>query len=136
MASEPGDEAGPAASPAGGTGVEYDVSDEEKTWGVLTHVSALSGLVVPFGNVIGPLVVWLLKKDESRFVDENGTQALNFQITWTVLIFVSLLTVVVGVGLLLVPVLGLAWLILVVIATVRASERVVYDYPLTIDVVS
>jgi uncharacterized Tic20 family protein len=135
MATEPGDEAGSVDPATGGTGVDYDVSDEEKTWGVLTHVSGLSGLVVPFGNVIGPLVVWLLKKDESRFVDENGKQALDFQITWTVLIFVSLLTVVLGIGLLLVPVLGLAWLILVVIATVRANEREVYDYPLTIDFV-
>ena len=133
MATEPDDEAGTAAPAAGGRGTDYDVSDDEKTWGVLVHASALSGLFVPFGNVLGPLVVWLLKKDESRFVDESGREALNFQLTWTGLMFVALLTVVVGIGLLLVPLLGLAWLVLVVLATVRASEREVYDYPLTLD---
>lgn len=124
----------------GGTPVADDaadaVSDDERIWGVLAHASAFAGLAVPFGNILGPLVVWLLKKDSSAFVDENGLQSLNFQLTWTVLTFVSLLSIVVGVGLLLVPVVVVAWVILVVIATVRASDGEVYDYPLTIDLLS
>lgn len=117
-------------------GVDYEVSDVDRTWGILAHVSSLAGFFVPFGNVLGPLLVWLIKKDESRFVDENGKESLNFQITWTVLFVFSLFTILIGVGLLLVPLVMLAWLILVVLATVRASEGEVYDYPLTVDLVS
>lgn len=123
-------------SPGSETEDEPAVSDDEQTWGVLVHVSALAGLFVPFGNILGPLIVWLVKKDESRFVDENGKRALNFQVTWTVIMFVALLSILVGVGLLVAPVVALAWIVLVVIATVRASEKQVYDYPLTVDLVA
>jgi len=113
-----------------------DVSSDDTTWGVLVHVAAFVGIFIPFGNVLGPLVVWLIKKDESEFVDANGKQALNFQITWTIILLVAVATILVGIGLLLVPIVGLAWLILVVLATVKASNGEVYDYPLTIDLIS
>jgi uncharacterized Tic20 family protein len=112
-----------------------DVTDEEQTLAVLTHASAFLGLVVPFGNIFAPLLVWLIKRDESDFLDATGKEAVNFQITWTLLFLVSLLTLLIGIGLLLVPIVGLAWAILVVVATIRASEREVYDYPLTFDFV-
>src|SRR6056297_2201348 len=111
------------------------VTDEEQTWGVLLHASAFCGLLVPFGNVLGPLLVWLIKRDESRFIDESGKNALNFQLTWTMLMLGALLSLLVGVGLLLVPAVGVAWLVIVVLATVRASEKEVYEYPLTLDLV-
>lgn len=81
-------------------------------------------------------MVWLVKKDESRFVDANGKQAVNFQLTWTVFIVVAFLTLLVGIGLVLVPIVVLAWLVLVILAMIRASDEEVYDYPLTIDLVS
>lgn len=115
---------------------DREVSSDDRNWGILAHASAFAGLFVPFGNVLGPLLVWLVKKDESPFVDKSGKEALNFQITWTVLITVAILTIFVGVGLLVVPLVALAWLILVVLATIRASEGEVYDYPLTVDVIS
>lgn len=118
------------------SGVGYEVTDDEQTWGILAHAAAFTGLVIPFGNILGPLLVWLIKRDESRFVDENGKEAVNFQITWTVLMFFAFLAVFVAVGLVLVPLIALAWLILVVVGTARASDREVYDYPLTVDIVS
>lgn len=117
-------------------GVDYEVTSDDRTWGILVHASALAGLVVPFGNILAPLVIWLVKREESQFVDENGTEVLNFQITWTVLLVVVALTILVGVGVLLLPILGLVWLILVILGTVRASEEEVYDYPLTVDLIS
>jgi uncharacterized protein len=54
---------------------------DERTWAMLCHLSALAGCLLPLGNILGPLVVWLLKKDESTFIDEHGKAALNFQIT-------------------------------------------------------
>lgn len=131
---------GTEATGAEATGVEVssttDVSNDERTCGILVQAVAFTGLVVPFANIIGPLVIWLLKKEESRFVDENGKQSLNFQSTCSVIIFVATLTLFVGVRLILVPLMGLAWLVLVVLGTVTASNGEVYDYPLAIDLVS
>lgn len=122
--------------PAGETAAGDDVSSDERTWAILVHASAFAGFFVPFGNILAPLVVWLIKREESQFVDANGKQALNFQMTWTVLLVFALFSLLVGVGLILVPIVALAWVILVVLATVRASENEVYDYPLTVDLVS
>ena len=118
--------------PADTTTDASEVDDEERTWGILAHAGGFAGLAVPFGNVLAPLVVWLTKKDESRFVDENGKRALNFQLTWSVVLLVTALSVLVGVGVVLFPLAILAWLILTVLGTVKASEGEVYDYPLTI----
>lgn len=112
------------------------VSSDDRTWGILVHAAALSGLFVPFGNILGPLVIWAIKRDDSQFIDENGKQAVNFQITWTILVIVAALTVLIGIGVVLLPLVAIAWLILVIIAIVRTSENQVYDYPLTLEVVS
>ena len=59
-------------------------SSDERTWGMLTHFSALLGFFLPFGSIIGPLIAWSIKKDDSSFVDENGKAAVNFNLTWTI----------------------------------------------------
>lgn len=141
MATDP-DEGPPIEDGPGGertAGREADeagIRSDERTWGIVVHAAAFAGAFVPFGNILGPLVVWLIKKDDSEFVDENGKQALNFQLTWTAILLVALLSVFVFLGFLLVPLVLLAWLIFVVLAMIRASEEEVYDYPLTIDFVS
>jgi len=63
---------------------------EERKWAMACHLSALAGFLIPFGNVIGPLVVWICKKDISEFVDEHGKTSLNFQLTLSIFIFGSL----------------------------------------------
>jgi uncharacterized Tic20 family protein len=99
--------------------------------------------MIPFGNIIAPLIVWLLKRNESLGVDAHGKESLNFHISWTLywLIGLAIVTVLcfVLVGLLLIPVLIVAgavgWftmLILTVIASVKASNGQIYRYPLTI----
>jgi hypothetical protein len=129
-------EAGAGEGPDGASGVPYEVTSDDRTWGIIAHAAALLGLIVPFGNILGPLLVWAIKKDGSQFVADNGREALNFQITWTIFLVIAALLVLVGIGLLLLPLVGLAWLILVVIAIIRASDEQVYDYPLTLDLVS
>ena len=116
--------------------VPYDVSSEDRTWAIITHASAFAGFFVPLGNILGPLLVWAIKKDESQFVDENGKQAINFQITWTILFFVAALSIILVIGILLLPLVALAWFVLVIIAIIRASDDEVYDYPLTLDIIS
>ena len=61
-------------------------NSDDRTFGMLTHFSALLGFFFPFGSIIGPLVAWSLKKESSQFVDENGKSALNFNITWTIIV--------------------------------------------------
>jgi len=63
---------------------------QEKTWGLFCHLSAF-GLFVfpPFGNILGPLIIWLIKKDESPYVDKQGKESLNFQISFTIYAFIA-----------------------------------------------
>lgn len=113
-----------------------ELSSDERTWGILVHASGFVGLVLPLGNIIAPLLIWLVKREDSQFVDENGRNAVNFQISWSIYLFVSLLTIFVLIGLLLAPLVALGWLILVIVASVRASNEEVYEYPLTINFIS
>lgn len=136
MAIDAGDTNHAAGETTDGAGVDYAVSSDDRTWAIIAHASAFVGLIIPLGNIVAPLIVWAIKKDESRFVDENGKQAVNFQITWTLLLAIAALSVLVLVGLVLLPLLALAWFALIIIAIIRASNNQVYDYPITIDLIS
>ncbi len=76
---------------------------EERSLGLACHLLALAGLVVPFGNILGPLIMWLVKKDESAFVDDQGKEALNFNITISIAGFIAFLLMFVVIGGLLLP---------------------------------
>lgn len=116
--------------------VDYEITSEDRTWGILVHATAFAGFVFPFANILAPLIVWLIKKEESQFVDENGRQAVNFQITWTIFLLIAAASIFVLIGLVLLPLVGIAWLILVILATISASNEEVYDYPLTFEFIS
>ena len=113
-----------------------EVTQEQKTWGMVAHLSALVGLIIPFGNILGPLVVWLIKKDTMPFVDDQGKEALNFNITLAIvlagLMIVGTVLLVIVIGFLfylLAGVIGLAGLVFMVIAGIKANEGVAYRYP-------
>ena len=109
------------------------VSKEEQNWAMYCHLAALAGFVVPFGNVLGPLVVWLIKKDTMPLVDQHGKEALNFQITVSIAILVCIPLVFVIIGIPLLFAIGLAALILTIMAAVKVSNgEFDYKYPLTI----
>ena len=114
--------------------MERIVTDpNEKQWGMFVHLAALATLIgIPLGNVIGPLIIYLIKKDEYEFVNETGKEVLNFQITWTIILIVSTIFIIVGIGFLLLIGFGIAWLILVIMGTVAANNGQYYKYPLTI----
>jgi uncharacterized Tic20 family protein len=105
---------------------------DERMWGMLCHLSALSGFIIPFGNIVGPLIVYSMKKDEYAFVADQGKESLNFQISILIYLAISGIAVLLLVGILLLMVVGLAALILTVIASVRANDGEYYRYPLTI----
>jgi uncharacterized protein len=110
----------------------YELPPEARTFGMLCHIGALAGYLIPFGNIVGPLVFWLLKKDQHPFVDQQGKESLNFQITVTIayVVFGTLSIFLIGIPFLVAT--GLAALILEIIAGVRANSGIAYRYPLTL----
>ncbi|GAB2516272.1 DUF4870 domain-containing protein [Lysobacter humi (ex Lee et al. 2017)] len=105
---------------------------EERQWGMFAHVAAVLGLILPFGNIIGPLILWLMKKDTMPFVDDQGKEALNFQITVTIAMLIAGASMIVLIGFLLLPAVAIAALVLTVMAAIKANEGVAYRYPFTL----
>ena len=109
------------------------MKNEEKTFGMFCHLLAFAGIIgIPFGNIIGPLVMWLIKKNESSFVDQCGKESLNFQISLTIYAIVcGLLTIIlIGfAGLLAILILDI---VCVIKASIKANAGETYTYPLTI----
>lgn len=102
---------------------------EERTWALAAHLSALIGHLFPFAHIIAPLVIWLLKRDTSAFVDDQGKEAVNAQISVTIYGFVAGVLCVVLIGFPLLIGLWIADLVLVIIAAVAANEGRAYRYP-------
>ena len=111
-------------------------SAEERQWAMFAHLSALAGLVIPFGSIIGPLVIWLIKKDTMPFVNDQGKEALNFNITVAIAAIVCWILFFVLIGMLLLPVLVILWLVFVIIATIKANEGTTYRYPFALRLVN
>ena len=109
-----------------------DISAEEKTWGMLAHLSSLATFIIPLGNVLGPLVVWLVKKDTMPFVADQGKEALNFNITMALAAIVSCILMIVLIGFLLIAVVAVTWLVLTILACIEANKGVAYRYPFTL----
>jgi uncharacterized Tic20 family protein len=99
---------------------------------MLCHLSALAGLLIPLGTIIGPLVVWLVKKNELPSVDAHGKESLNFQISMAIYFIVSAILMVIVIGFLLMIAVAVADIVFVIIASVKASNGQPYRYPLTI----
>ena len=119
-------------------------STQSRTWETFIHLGGLLAFTpIPFGNLIGPLILWLLKRDESPSVDAHGKAALNFQLTLIAILLVStvatIVLMLVLVGFLMLPFLILLWialplvnLVCSVIAAIKASNGRMFDYPISI----
>jgi uncharacterized protein len=105
--------------------------DQERTWGMLAHLSAFVAAYVALG-FLGPLVVMLVFGPRSAFVREHAVEALNFNLTWLIYIFIAVILAVVLIGIPILIALGIAYLAFVVIAAVRANAGEHYRYPATI----
>jgi len=110
-----------------------DLTKDDKTWGMLCHVSTLCTFIgVPFGGIIAPLIIWLIKKDEMKFVDYNGKEALNFQISILIYSLISALLIFVIIGIILIILVLVVDIVLTIIAVVKANNGEYYEYPMTI----
>lgn len=102
----------------------YTPTSEERTMAILSHIL---NLVVP---LIAPLVIYLIKKDESAYVAEHAKESLNFQITMAICFMISMVLTMVIIGAFLFVILGFLSLVLVIIASVKASDNKMYRYPI------
>lgn len=103
------------------------VSNDEKNIAMLCHLSGLF-------TIFGPLIIWLIKKDESEFIDANGKQALNFQISILIYSIVAVFLIVLLIGIPLLIAIGIFNLIMIIIASVKAANGEVFQYPLSIQI--
>jgi uncharacterized Tic20 family protein len=107
-------------------------STSKTTWFLICHLSALSGFLVPFGHILGPLLVWQIKKNEIPEIERHGKDALNFQITMSLAGLIAGFLVIILIGIILVPVVLIAWLIFTILVGIKAGNNEPYKYPFAI----
>src|SRR5437870_13516941 len=108
-------------------------SSDVRTWCVLCHAAALLGLFFHFlGHILGPLVVWLVKRGDSPEIDAYGKESVNFQLSMLIYSIISGILCLVLIGFVLLAILHVLNVVFVIIASIRASEGNFYRYPLTI----
>jgi len=106
---------------------------DARTWATVAHLAGfLMYTAIPFASILGPLVVWLLKRDQSPYVDDQGKEAVNFQISMALYALLIVPTVCIIIGYVLLPVLALVHVILMVMAALKANQGENYRYPLTL----
>ena len=110
-----------------------ETDPQARQLGMFCHLAGLAGYVLPaFGNIIGPLIIWLMKKDEFAFADSQGKESLNFQISITIYATVATLLMFVCIGFLLLPAVGVFDLVMIIIASIKANKGEPVTYPLCI----
>lgn len=110
-------------------------NSELRTWGMLAHLSAFAGLLIPMvGNIAGPLIVWLIKQDQP-FVSQEAKEALNFNISVTLASLLCVVLFWILIGAPLAFALFIYWIVMTVVAGVRASEGIAYRYPFSLRLV-
>ncbi|MGB5757086.1 MAG: DUF4870 domain-containing protein, partial [Acidimicrobiales bacterium] len=130
QASQPMNWAVPGPAIAGSPAPPGTITSDDRSMAMLIH---LLSLVAGF---IGPLIVWLIKRDQSAFIDYHGKEALNFQISMFIYWIVALLAMIILIGFLLIPVLLVLQLLFPILAAVAANKGEYYRYPLSIRLIS
>jgi hypothetical protein len=108
------------------------LTESERNWAMFCHLSAFAGFFFPFGGIIGPLVCWLSRKDESVWVYINGRNSLNFQLSILLYIVLALPLCLIIIGIPIVAMLGTLKVICIIIASVKAARGEPFKYPLVI----
>ena len=128
-------------------GIDSGIPADQRQWAMFAHISALVGGIVTagwagsIGCFVGPLIIWLMKKETMPFVDDQAKEALNFNISVAIIFFVlfvlTIITLGIG-GLLTVPLMvlvGIGWLVFTIIAGIKANQGERYRYPFTLRLV-
>ena len=116
--------------------VEVEQNKDARLWATLCHLATFLGFTaIPFAHILGPLGVWLFKRNEYPFVDTHGKEALNFQISMTIYGLISTITICVGIGIVMLVAVVIIDVVFTVIAAIKANNGETYEYPLTIRLV-
>jgi uncharacterized Tic20 family protein len=108
-------------------------STNVRTWNILCHASALLGVFLHFpGHLLGPLNVWLAKRDDSPEIDSHGKESVNFQISMLIYNGIAVVFCLVLVGFAFLAVLWVLNAVFVIVASIHASDGKFYRYPMTI----
>ena len=107
-------------------------SKDERTWTMLCHFSAFAGLIFPFGNFLAPLIIWLIKKEEMPFVEDQGKEVLNFQISMTIYLLISGILCIILIGIPIIIGLVIFSFIITIIAAISANDGKSYRYPINL----
>src|SRR4030043_1766409 len=99
-----------------------ELSESERNWAMLCHLSAFAGFFFPFGGIIGPLICWLSRKDESAWVDENGKASMNFQLSIILYMVLAVPLLFILVGIPIIMFLITLKIVCIVIASIRSSK--------------
>lgn len=108
------------------------LSETERNWSMLCHLSAFAGFFFPFGGIIGPLICWLTRRDESSWVNINGKTSLNFQLSMLLYMFLAIPLCFIIIGIPIIVILGTIKVVCVIIASIKAPKGELFRYPLVI----
>ena len=111
---------------------ENQPTKDERTWAMLCHFSAFVGLIFPFGNFLAPLIIWLIKKEELPFVEDQGKEVLNFQISMTIYLLISGILCIILIGIPIIIGLIIFSFIITIIAAISANDGKSYRYPINL----
>jgi len=109
----------------------YVPTEDERTWGMLAHLSGLLATLLGGLCFLGPLIVWLVKKDQSPFVADQAKEALNFQIAVFIALLISAVSALACIGFILLPIVMIGGIVYAVIGGMEAQKGVYYRYPYT-----
>lgn len=99
---------------------------DDQMMGMLAHLLSI------FLGFLGPLIIWLIKKDQSQFVDDQGKEALNFQLVMLIALLVGGATICLGIGLIIMPAVWVCTIIFGIMGALEANKGVAYRYPFNI----
>ncbi len=108
---------------------------DERVWATFSHLGILAASFIPLGNIALPLVIWLINREKSEYIVEHAKEALNFQITMTIIMILTGLMCLILIGIVLLPIAVLLNLILCVVAAVKANRGEDYEYPFNFRIV-
>jgi len=118
----------PEAEKAGGM-----EEKQQRMWATVCHLCGFAGFIVPWvGNIVGPLVIWLLKREDAEFIDWHGKEAVNFQISITIYAVAAIILVFVVIGFLILPAVAIFDIVCIIMAAVKANNGERWRYPLCI----
>jgi hypothetical protein len=111
------------------------INNDERTMSMLCHLLALAGYVIPFGAILGPLIIWLSKKDQYPEVDRQGKDALNFHLSMLIYSIVAGVLVLILIGLLFLVVIVVFRLVMIIIASMKSNNGERFEYPLSLRII-